>query len=425
VLIYSKNLWNAQKERFEEGLLQIEKGRFVRLEYACPKGVQAKKKILDFGESFLGPSSVDLHVHSRGFKESHKETFETLECAALKGGVSVAACMANTFPRLDTPARIQDFFKQSLKQKVRFIPFAAVTKNLEGVEPTDWAKLLSLPIAGLSDDGKPILSEAILSGAMKATDRAKKILSLHEEDTRISRASPMHLSETSMRLGFEGSPSEAEWQILKRDLQLGSSLKASLHFAHLSSAESVKILAEAKRRGIAYSAELTPHHALLSVDEAERFSFDQISNFKVCPPIRGVEDRAALLKAVALGVIDCFASDHAPHSTFEKEVPFDQAAHGMIAMEYYFPLLNEIRLQAKMSWARFYRAASSRPSQLLRLDPPFMKGSRASFLVFDPNDEQTLIWSRSKSKNTPFEGRKIRGRILAHWIEGVKVYEEK
>jgi dihydroorotase len=424
--IFSKNLWNEAKQKFEAGSLSIDKDQIESIEFGEPRGVNAKKKILDFDSLYVGPSAVDLHIHARDFSEHHKETFDSTEAAAKKGGVSTLVCMANTRPRLDSCERLSEFFEKTKKNFLRFIPFAAVTKNLDGAEPTDFEKLLSMPIAGLSDDGKPILNEKIFRRALLATQKRRKILSLHEEDHSLSKASLLHLSESSMRLGIEGSPETAESQMVERDLKIAEELKAPLHFGHLSSARSVALIRKAKKKGLQISAELTPHHGLLSVEEAELQPLQKLSLFKVCPPVRSQEDREMLRRGVKDGVLDCFASDHAPHSRFEKDLPMDQAAHGMISLEYFFPLYNELRIQAGWSWKVFYRGLFSRPASLLphlKNFGRFEKGFEASFLVFDPELSETLHWSLSKSNNTPFEGKKIRGKIFQHWARGKKVYD--
>ena len=424
IRIFSRNTWNEERARFEPGVLEIEREKISGIRFGRPEGAQSKRKILDLGNLHIGPSAVDVHVHSRDFDEKHKETFETLEAGALKGGVGAAACMANTFPRLDTPEQVKLFLAKTASLRVKFHPFAAVTKNLEGKEPTDWKKLLQMPVAGLSDDGKPVLSVEIFKKALAATKSARKMFSLHEEDTNVSNRSLLHLSETSMRLGIEGSSARSETAMVARDIEIAKAMKAPIHLAHMSSAESVQLIRKARKTGVSISAEVTPHHALLSVDEAEKHPLHRLSTFKVCPVIRAKEDREALWKGLRDGSIDCFASDHAPHSPFEKDLPIDQAAHGMLGLEYYFPLFNEVRLRAGLSWKRFYECLSYRPAGLLGLKSfGLKKGGEASFLVFDPEAKVELDWTSSLSRNTPFQGRTIRGKVVEHWIRGKKTYE--
>jgi dihydroorotase len=415
--LYSKNIWNREKHRFEEGVLELEKSKIVSYSGGSPKGAKAKGKILDYRDLFIAPSGVDLHIHSRDFEESHKETFESLEAGALKGGVSTGACMANTRPRLDSVAQIKEFFKRSQKLRLKLFPFAAVTKNLEGSAPTDWEALLKFPIAGLSDDGRPLLNAKIFEAALLKTKKYKKFISLHEEDVHLSCGSQLHHSESAMRLGIEGSPEASEVAMVARDLEIAERLKAPIHLAHMSSAKSVELIRKAKQRGVPVSAELTPHHALLTVDQAESFAYPELSRFKVCPVIRSKADRDALWTGVKQGALDCFASDHAPHSAFEKDRPYAEAFHGMIGLEYYFTLYNEFRLRSDLSWKVFFECYWRKPATLLGLDL-----NAADLIIFDPQAKQKLNWSLSKSSNTPFNGVEMRGKIIEHWIGGEKVY---
>jgi len=226
MIVFSQNLWNEKKGGFEPGSLEIEKKRIKAMSFGIPIGTKARKKIRDYGKLFIGPSAIDLHVHSRDFEESHKETFETLDAAAQKGGVCVGACLANTRPRMDSVKTVDRFLKKASRTRTQFIPYASVTQNLEGKNPTDWNELLKRPTAGLSDDGKPILDSKMMESVLRATKKHKKLLLVHEEDTEISRGSVLSRSEHAMRLGIEGCPETAETTMVERDLQIASKLKA-------------------------------------------------------------------------------------------------------------------------------------------------------------------------------------------------------
>lgn len=426
MILHSKNIWNEAKQKFESGFVFISKDRIQDLEFGSISRKKNISKVVDYGKFLIFPSAIDLHVHSRDFNEFHKESFESLEAQAFRGGVAMMACMANTQPRLDSVSALKEFFKRSEKLQTRLFPFAAVTKNLEGKEATDWNALLKMPVAGLSDDGKPVMNEKIFRGALQTIKKFKKIFSLHEEDLSISKASQMQLSDSSIRLGIEGCSEESETSMVARDIRIAAELKASVHFGHLSSRKSIEILRAARKKGIAFSAELTPHHGLLTIAEAEKFPAEKLSLMKVCPVIREETDRRSLLRGLQDGVIDCLASDHAPHSIHEKNLPYALAAHGMIATENHLPLYNEIRLQGKISWGTFLKALSKRPAELLQLkdEGVLQKSKRASLVIFDPDAVQTLKWSRSKSQNTPFQNHKVHGRVIAHYIRGKKVFDE-
>lgn len=426
--LYSKNIFDRKSGRFREGWMEISSKKIKRLEWGEPGAKDRRQKITDYHRLHLGPSGIDLHVHSRGFEESHKETFETLEAGAFRGGVGAVACMANTRPRLDSVDCVKEFIRLAKKQKLSMIPFAAVTENLEGKKDTNWEALLRLPIAGLSDDGKPLLDDDRMRRATRVCKKYKKLISLHEEDLNLSCGSKLHPSEASILNGIEESPEESEVRMVKRDLKIAKDLKASVHFCHLSSKETVKALRVARRQKIRFSAELTPHHGLLTVDDAKGFCPDQLPYFKVCPVIRTKEDQAALHQALREGLIDCFASDHAPHSALEKDLPYDLAMHGILALENFFVLYNEIRHRAKLPWSRFFSCFSERPAELLGQNKRWGRlelGFEANFIVFDPDRRLPVKWVASLSKNEPYGDFKARGQIIEHWLRGERVYGEK
>jgi len=420
---FSKNLWNQARAQFEEGYLKVEGNKIGEIQFKKPAAASSVK---DWGDLYLAPASIDLHVHARDFEESHKETFETVEAAAQKGGVAAMACLANTRPRLDTVERVQEFIRRTQDKKVLFRAFASVTKDLAGKENTDWTALLKLPIAGLSDDGKPIEDSDRMRAVMIALKGTNKLLSLHEENLSLSKGSCLHESPAACRWGVVQSPASAEATMVERDLKLAEELGVSLHFAHMSSKEGAALLSAARKKGVKFSAELTPHHALLTVDEVLKLKVDGLSQFKVCPPVRGEEDRQSLRKAFHEGTLDCFATDHAPHSRFEKDRPIEGAMHGFSSLEWHWSLANEFRLQAGIDWAVLIRSMATRPAELLGLSDrlgSLEKGKDASFIVFDPEAEIQLSPGASKNHNGPWAGRRCRGKLVATWLGGEQVYE--
>lgn len=421
---YSKNLWDEKSGEFREGFFEERGGRIQGLEFGKPPS-SATLEFRDWKDAYLGPAFVDLHVHARDFDESHKETLQSLDAAAVKGGVVLASCLANSKPRMDRPERLQEFFSKAESCRARFIPFAAVTKNLEGQEDTDWEALAGMAIAGFSDDGRPIEDEERMARLMKFCAKKNLLISLHEEDLERSHGSCLHDGPSAMRWGVWGSPACAEDRMVERDLNLLRRWKTPLHFAHMSSAAAVQRLTQAKQEGLEFSAELTPHHGLLEAREVDRWAAERLSEFKVCPPVRNAEDRAALLQALREGVLDCVATDHAPHSFFEKSLPIEAAAPGYSSIEYFFTFANELRLQAALSWRQFYDRSARRPAELLRCEKDLgslEKGREASFVVFHPEAEVSLSFVASKSQNGPWPGRKLRGQLISTWIRGREVY---
>lgn len=424
MIIRSSKVWDPERKIFSPAEITIKSEKIAAIDRSPSK---VPKKVQDFGDAMIGPSAIDLHVHARDFDESHKETFESCEQAAFAGGVAVVATMANTRPRLDSEKSLELYFKKTKSLLVQFIPFVAVTENLEGKTPTNWSQLLKYPVAGLSDDGRPIVDDQIMEKALLACKRAKKILSLHEEDLSHSRGSILHESCEAVRCGIDGSPSVAESVMVERDLKLAHKLNASVHFGHLSSKESVSLLRRARRQGVLFSAEVTPHHALLTTSDIESMKSSQWAVFKVCPPIRSEVDQKALHQGIKEGLIDCFATDHAPHSVLEKDRPLAEAMHGIVALENYYPLYLEVRDRLRLNWHSFFRAIAFRSSELLKLPTPMKVGSPADLVVFKVNDNpRNLEWKLSKANNTPFNTQyfdgvttpQFRGQVIAHYVRG-------
>ncbi|MGA0163545.1 MAG: dihydroorotase [Bdellovibrionota bacterium] len=420
--IRSKNVWNSARKRFELGLLEFKSERFHQVLFG--REARSLSSVKDYDELYIGPAAIDLHVHGRDFEESHKESFETLVSASNAGGVATMVCMANTRPRLDHKKQVLEFFKRASSFRSDLRCFASVTIDLNGETPSDWDQLLRLPIVGLSDDGKPILNEALMLACLKKLKEYKKIISLHEEDTQISCGSNLHLSEASLRMGVDSSPEEAESLMVKRDLELAKRIKTHVHFGRISSKNSVALFR--KYRGqCSFSAELTPHHALMKSEDILELEDRSKTHFKVCPVIRTEEHRQALLKGAKAGLLDCFATDHAPHSYLEKNLPLPQSAHGIVSLEYFYTLYLEVRRQAKMSWSQFFSAIAERPAEILGASKEkarIQKGFEASFVIFDPSEIVDLDFKKSKSNNSPLQGRRLQGKVKEHWIKGSCVY---
>jgi dihydroorotase len=211
---------------------------------------------------------------------------------------------------------------------------------------------------------------------------------------------------------------------VKRDLELAKELRAHIHFGHISSKNSIKLFKKFRDQ-CSFSAELTPHHALLKAQDIFDLQDQAKTHFKVCPVIRTEDHQSALLRAAKEGILDCFATDHAPHSILEKDLPFEQAAHGIVSLEYFYPLYLEVRRRAKMTWSRFFSAIAERPAEILgkqKEKGKLQTGFEASFVIFDPNESQSILFRRSKSNNSPLQGKKILGGVEAHWVKGRCAY---
>jgi dihydroorotase len=305
----------------------------------------------------------------------------------------------------------------------RLHPIGAITVGQKGEALTEMADLREAGAVAVSDDGRCVTSSSVMRRALEYASTFDLPVIQHAEDHALTQGAQMHEGEVSSRLGLRGWPRTAEDIIVARDVLLAEACRARYHVAHVSSLGTVRILREAKSRGISVTAEVTPHHLLLS--EAALLGYD--TGCKVNPPLRTEEDMASLREALADGTIDCIATDHAPHSSLEKDCEFALAAPGMVGLEVCVPLLLGLVHDGVLSLARFVDALSLAPARLVGLAvPSIAEGSYANLTLIDPGARVTIDPSRfySKGHNTPFAGRVARGRVLATLVEGRFVHDE-
>ena len=293
-------------------------------------------EILDAAGKHLFPGFVDPHVHLRSPGQEYKENIDTGTAAAAAGGFCAVIAMPNTDPVVDDAPILRsliDTARQQARVPVGFL--ASITRALKGDELTEMAALGDAGALGFTDDGKPVVSAGVLRKALQYQRLCGGVIALHEEDPELSRDGAMHEGAVSARLGIAGIPSVAESTMIARDGALAAYEDARVHFQHLSCVESVDALDHAKQHGARVSAEVCPHHLTLTDDVVRTLD----SRFKMNPPLRAESDRRALVAALKSGVIDCVATDHAPHAAHEKEVPFEQAPMGTTGLETAFPAL--------------------------------------------------------------------------------------
>jgi dihydroorotase len=377
---------------------------------------------LDAAGKHLFPGFVDPHVHLRTPGQEYKEDLETGTAAAAAGGFCAVIAMPNTSPVVDDASILTALVERATQQAKIPVGFlASVTRNLHGDELTEMAELRDVGALGFTDDGKPVVSAGTLRKALQYQRLAGGVIALHEEDPALSRDGAMHEGAVSARLGIAGIPSPAESTMVARDAALAAYEDARVHFQHLSCLESVEALAEAKQRGTRVSAEVCPHHLTLTDDLVRTLD----SRFKMNPPLRTETDRRALVEALRSGVVDCVATDHAPHATHEKEVPFEQAPMGTIGLETAFAALFtelvlpgelelEVVIERMTEGAAVYglpvpRIAPGRPANLclIDLDARFEVGAGGYF---------------SRSENCCFHGRTLQGRVLLTLAAGAVAF---
>jgi dihydroorotase len=381
-------------------------------------------KQIDASRKVVVPGLIDMHVHLREPGFEHKETIKSGSQAAAKGGFTTIACMPNTQPVNDNPKVTQFIVGEAKKNAiVNVLPIAAVTLNEMGEELTEMRALLSAGAVAFSDDGRTIKNGQIMRRALEYARQLKTLIIDHCEDSSLSAQGVMHEGPVSLRLGLKGIPSSSEEVIVARDIILAEKARAPIHLAHLSTRGSVELLRYAKARGIPVTAEVTPHHLIL--DDSLLESYD--THLKVNPPVRDKEDVLALQEAARDGLIDVIATDHAPHAPEEKAVEFDLAPFGINGLETAVSLLLD-RLVHKniLTLHRLIEMLSTAPARILHLDGKgrIQPGADADLTILDLNKEVKVDVTkfRSKSRNSPLHGWRLKGAPTLTIVEGKIVY---
>ena len=398
----------------------IADGRIHRVGRALK--VPASVEVVDAASKVVCPGFIDLHVHLREPGFEYKETIASGTRAAAAGGFTAIACMANTFPVNDNRA-VTDYILARAKVEgvVRVYPIGAVTRNLEGKQLAELAELAEAGCVAFSDDGKCVMNAELYRRAMEyALPFGTPVIS-HAEDCHLAHRAPMHEGIVSTELGLSGQPGAAEDVMVARDIILAELTGAHLHIAHVSTAGAVRLVREARARGVRVTAEVTPHHLLLT-DEAVR-SYD--SNFKMAPPLRTKRDVEACLEALVDGTIDCVATDHAPHALSEKEGEFAEAANGIVGLETAVPLLlDRLVRPGVLDLPTLVTRLSAAPARLLGLPGGTLApGADADITILDLERPWTVnpATFHSRGRNTPFAGFTGTGAPWMTLVGGVKV----
>ena len=349
----------------------------------------------------------DVHVHFREPGREDKETLQTGSRAALAGGFTRVCVMPNTSPSLDTPESIRFIIEKAEECPVHIHPIGAVTKGQKGQELTEIQGIISEGAVALSDDGLPISDAQVMRLALEYTSMFDKPVINHAEDECLRNNGLMHEGEISTRLGLAGNPSLAEAIMIQRDLELANMIQAKLHVPHVSSSGGAANIRRMKKLNPNITAEVTPHHLFFN-DQA---LLEYNTNFKVAPPIRTEDDRKELIKAVKDGTFDCIATDHAPHTIEEKEATFESAPFGMIGLESCFGAVNKV---LDMPLKELLKLLTVNPRRVMGFEEDLFKiGCAAELTILDPDQEWIYKEQNiySKSRNTPFIGEKLRGKV--------------
>jgi len=384
----------------------------------------ASSETFDARGLIVAPGFIDLHVHLREPGQSYKETIASGSAAAAAGGFTSVCCMPNTLPIVDSPEWVTWLQLPDRRAVVNVFPIAAATHASKGAVLTDFRALQRAGAVAISDDGRPILNDAIMRETLRLAAEIGIPVIQHAEDTRVTEHCSMNESPTSFRLGLRGMAASAEASVVERDVQLAQQFTGSrLHVAHISTAEALKVVRRGKRNNIRVTCEVTPHHFSL-VDEDVG---DYDTNFKMNPPLRSVADREAILVALADGTIDAIASDHAPHALHEKVVEFERAMFGITGLETALALaITKLHREQKIPLSRIVELFTSGPARVVNLKGrgSLARGNHADVTIFDPKKRWTFEVgkSRSKSRDSPFDGWQLTGKVVATIVGGRVVH---
>jgi dihydroorotase len=374
----------------------------------------------------VAPGFIDLHVHLREPGQSYKETIASGTAAAAAGGFTSVCCMPNTTPVLDSQEWVNWVRQPERGAVVHVFPVAAATHASKGAVLTDFRGLQRAGAVAVTDDGRPILDNDVMRECLRLSGELSFAVVQHAEDTRVTDNCPMNEGPTSFRLGLRGWKASAEASIVDRDVQLAQQTpNARLHVAHLSAADSLKAVRRGKRGRARVTCEVTPHHFTLT-DEAVG-NYD--TNCKMNPPLRSAADIESLIVALGDGTVDAIATDHAPHASHEKQVEFERASFGITGLETALGLaITKLHREHKIPLTRIVELFTSGPARVfeLRGRGSLGRGSHADVTIFDPKKRWTfdVAKSLSLSRNSPFDGWALTGKVVATIVGGRIVHQD-
>ncbi|MCI0642502.1 MAG: dihydroorotase [Gemmataceae bacterium] len=383
-----------------------------------PQSVQTTQT-LDASGKIVCPGLIDMHVHLREPGREEDETIATGAAAALAGGITTVACMPDAEPALDNQAAAEFVYLQAERAGLANVfPVGAITKGRNGAELAEIGGLVEGGAVAFTDADRPVVSAEIMRRALEYCRMFDKPVLCHAEDPELTKGGTMHEGVESMRLGLRGLPAAAEEVVIHRDLELAQLTGGRLHIQHVSTAGGVELIRRAKKRGLRVSAEACPHHFFLT-DKCLR-SFD--SNYKMNPPLRTEADVAALIEALKDGTLDVIASDHSPLATEKKVRELDLAPFGIVGLETLLPICVVALIEpGHLTWPQFVQKLTVNPARILGIDAGTLRpGVEADVAIIDPKVEWTIepAQFRSKSRNSPFGGLRVRGRARAALVGG-------
>lgn len=404
----------------------IKDGKILKLsqeDITYTSGIDEEIRIIDGNGLILAPGLVDVHVHFRDPGQTYKEDMHTGALAAARGGFTSVVLMANTSPVVDNEETLSEVLDKASKEKIKIYTAACVTKGMQGKELTNHEMLIKKGAIGLTDDGKPIIEEAVITKAMEEAARLDVPISLHEEDPKYITVNGINAgSDAAAKLGIEGSGRNAEITLVKRDVDIAVKTGAKLNIQHISTKEAVKAVREGKKKSSNIHAEATPHHFTLTDKAVEKYG----TLAKMNPPLRTEEDRMAIIEGIADGAIDMIATDHAPHSKEEKDKIFKDAPSGIIGLETALSLgITELVDKNYITINKLIELMSLNPAKLYNIEAGSIEeGKAADLVIIDPGEEWTVGEFLSKSCNSPFTGQVLKGKVKYTICNGKVVYED-
>lgn len=424
LLIKNGYVINPVSLKQEKADVLIEEGTIIKIGNVSSYDVSDEDiTIIDAKGLKIGPGLVDIHVHFRDPGPTYKEDIFTGAKAAAKGGFTSVVLMANTRPAVDSVQTLQSVLDKGKETTIRVESCAAVTMDLKGEKLTDMSLLKASGAAGFTDDGSPIMAEAVLREALQTAKELNVPVSLHEEDPAYIVNNGVNRGKASAYFGIEGADREAEISMIKRDVEIALEIGAELNIQHISTKEGVALIREGRKLGENIHAEATPHH--FSLTEEDMMEHGTLA--KMNPPLRVEEDRLAIIEGLKDGTIEFIATDHAPHSSEEKEQDITVAPSGIIGLETAFGLaVTNLVKPGYLTLPELFQKMSYLPAKFYHLNAGILEeGAPADLILFEDEEEYTFLEEEivSRSKNSPFIGKKLYGRIEYTICAGEIIYE--
>ncbi len=379
-------------------------------------------KIIDGDGLWLLPGLIDVHCHLREPGNEEEETILSGSLSAAAGGFTTICCMANTQPPIDNKVVAGYVFEKARKSPIKVLPYGTVTIGRKGTSLAPMGELSEAGVMGFSDDGNCVMDSLIFRRALEYSKPWGKIVISHSEDQILAKNGVMNEGAISTKLGLRGIPAEAEFIMVYRDISLAILTGARLHLAHLTTKKSVELVRQAKKIARNITCEVAVHHLILTEEALENYD----ANAKVSPPLRTQQDINALIKGLKENVLDAIVTDHAPHTEEEKGSGIENAPFGMIGFETALPLAMSL-VKYGLKPIEIVEKFTAGPARILKIEPnKISPGCEANFIIFDPKKEWILTKEsiHSLSKNTPFLGKKLTGKVLSTFYRGTPVYSD-